>query len=274
MLRAAVRPRMLGLLVLLLAAAVVCGLLGTWQLDRAEIRGARAQAEHEAALEAAAPVPLGDELAPQTAFRGELVARKVSVRGTYEPQGQVLVRDRVHDGARGHLVLTPLRVSDAGGAEPGAGAVLPVVRGWVASPDDAGVPPAGPVDVVGYLQASEQSGGGVTDGQVTAISSAELVGAWGGPIYTGYLVLVSSDPGQPDALALLAPPSTPGTGLNLQNLAYAAQWFIFGAFAVLLWLRVVRDEARGRPAPGSTGPADPAPEDPAPEDIAPGAPAA
>ena len=37
----------------------------------------------------------------------------------------------------------------------------------------------------------------------------------------------------------------PGAGLNIQNLAYAAQWWIFGAFAVLLWLRLVRDEARG-----------------------------
>ena len=256
MLRAAVRPRMLGLLVVLLAAAAVCGMLGAWQLDRAEIRGSRAQAEHEAAIVAADPVPLGDELAPQTTFRGELVARKVTVTGTYEASGQVLVRQRVHDGTSGYLVLTPLRVSDAGGTSgpDAAGAVLPVVRGWVATPQDADVPPVGPVDVVGYLQASEESGDGVEDGEVVAISSAELVGAWGGPIYTGYLVLVASEPGQSGALALLDPPTTPGSELNLQNLAYAAQWWIFGAFAVLLWLRMVRDEARGRPADEPTAP--------------------
>ena len=46
-------------------------------------------------------------------------------------------------------------------------------------------------------------------------------------------------------MALLDPPTKPGAGLNIQNLAYAAQWWIFGAFAVLLWLRLVRDEARG-----------------------------
>ncbi|WP_378122702.1 SURF1 family protein [Cellulomonas gelida] len=257
MLRAAVRPRMLGMLVLLAAAATVCGLLGAWQLDRAEVRGHRAQAEHEASIVAAEPVPLGDELSPQTAFRGELVARKVSVTGSYEPAGQLVVPDRVRDGATGYLVLTPLRVSDAGGASgaQAAGAVLPVVRGWVASPQDADEPPAGPVAVTGYLQASEQAGDGVQDGTVSAISSAELVGEWGGPIYTGYLVLVGSQPAQDPAIALLEPPSTPGSGLNVQNLAYAAQWWIFGGFAAALWLRMVRDEARGRPAgPGPSVP--------------------
>ena len=36
-----------------------------------------------------------------------------------------------------------------------------------------------------------------------------------------------------------------GTGLNLQNLFYALQWWVFGGFAVLLWVRLVRDEAAG-----------------------------
>ena len=260
MLRAAVRPRMLVMALLLAAAATVCGLLGAWQLDRAEVRGHRAQAEHDAQVVAATPVPLGDELSPQTAFRGELVARKVSVTGTYEAAGQVVVPERVHDGEVGYLVLTPLRVSDAGGAQgaQAAGAVLPVVRGWVASPDEVDEPPAGTVAVTGYLQASEQASQQAADavraGRATAISSAELVGEWGGPIYSGYLVLVDSEPAQGATLALLDPPRTPGSGLNVQNLAYAAQWWIFGGFAAALWLRMVRDEARGRPAAeGATG---------------------
>lgn len=237
MLRAAVRPRMLVLLVLLLAAAALCARLGAWQLDRAQVHGADAAERHTAELVAAAPVPLGDVLVPQTTFTGDLVGRKVAVTGTYDADGQLLVTGRAHDGATGLLVLTPLTTTD--------GAVLPVVRGWVATPADADAPPAGTVDVTGYLQASEQAGGGVADGRTDSISSAELLNSWGGPIYTGYLVVSSSDPAQSDDVALLAPPTTPGAGLNIQNLAYAAQWWIFGAFAVLLWLRLVRDEARG-----------------------------
>ncbi|MGY4643348.1 SURF1 family protein [Cellulomonas sp. URHB0016] len=260
LLRAAVRPRMLLLLVLFLAAAAVCAMLGAWQLDRAQVRGARAEDRHVAELVAAPPVPLADVLAPQTSFRGDLVSRKVTVSGTYDAAAQLLVGNRAHDGVTGYLVVTPLR-------EPG-GAVLPVVRGWVATPDDADVPPAGTVTLVGYLQASEQAGDGVRDGRADAISSAELLNVWGGPIYTGYLVVASSDPAQSEEVAILDPPRRPGAGLNLQNLAYAAQWWLFGGFAVLLWLRLVRDEAAGgRPEPraapaGATGPPTP-PEAPA-----------
>ena len=237
MLRAAVRPRMLLLLVVLLAAALLCGRLGAWQLDRAQVHGDAAAERRTTELVAAPAVPLEDVLAPQTTFTGDLVGRRVSVTGTYDAGGQLLVTGRAHDGTTGSLVLTPLRTSD--------GAVLPVVRGWVATPADADPPPTGAVDVTGYLQASEQAGTGTAGGQTDAISSAELLNSWGGPIYTGYLVVSSSEPAQAPTVMLLDPPTTPGAGLNIQNLAYAAQWWIFGAFAVLLWLRMVRDEARG-----------------------------
>lgn len=253
MLRAALRPRMLVILVLLLAAAAVCARLGVWQLDRAQVRGASAEARHTAALAAAPPVPLASVFQPQTSFTGPLVGRKVAVTGTYDPAGQLLVPNRVHDGQPGYLVLTPLHVSTGGSP------VLPVVRGWVASPADADVPPTAPVSLVGYLQVSEEAGSGVADGRTDAISSPVLLNAWGGPIYTGYLVVASSDPAQSSSVVMLDPPTRPGAGLNVQNLSYAAQWWIFGAFAVLLWLRLVRDEARGARDDGDIPPADPVP---------------
>ncbi len=263
--RAARRPRMLLLLLLLLGAAAVCGRLGAWQLDRAEVRGVRAEERHVAELVAADPVPLDDVLAPQTAFHGDMVGRKVAVTGAYDADGQLLVPGRAHDDVTGYLVLTPLRVT---GGAAGDGAVLPVVRGWVASPDDADEPPAGDVDLVGYLQVSESAGSGVRDGQTDAISSPELLNVWGGPIWTGYLVVAASDPAQAPSVVLLDPPRSPGAGLNIQNVAYAAQWWIFGGFAVLLWWRLVRDEAAGRPPEAAATPADP-PATPTPTEPAP-----
>lgn len=240
--RVAVRPRMLGMLALFVAAAVACGLLGAWQLDRARERGEAAQAARRASLAAADPVPLESVLAPQTTFDGDLVGRKVSVTGTYEAAGQLVVTGRARDGATGVLVLTPLRV--------GSGAVLPVVRGWLpagAAPDE---PPAGPVSLVGYLQAGESAGAGITGTTTDAISPAELLHVWTGPIWTGYLVLASSDPAQAAAddggPALLGPPTPTQTGPNLQNLLYALEWFVFAFFAVFLWWRTVLDEAHGR----------------------------
>lgn len=242
--RVARSRRSLGMLALFLAAALVCGLLGAWQLDRARQRGESAQAARQAEMVAADPVPLSSVLAPQTAFPGDLVGRKVSVTGFYEPAGQLLVIGRAHDEVTGSLVLTPLRVPAADGA------VLPVVRGWLpvgAAPDE---PPTGEVEIVGYLQAGESAGSGLDGATTDAVSPPELLHVWEGPIWTGYLVLASSDP-SPAApadggLALLGPPTLGGTGPNLQNLLYALEWFVFGGFAVFLWWRSVLDEARSR----------------------------
>src|SRR5690606_7132454 len=133
--RAALRPRMLGLLVVFLAAAAVCGRLGAWQLERAEVRGA-ASAEREAARGLTAE-PLADLLAPGQTFAGDLVARKVVVTGTYDDDETLLVTGREYDGRTdGYLVLTPLRVLTAEGT-----AVLPVVRGWSPTPEIAAAPP-------------------------------------------------------------------------------------------------------------------------------------
>lgn len=243
-------PRMVGLLILFLAAAAVCGRLGMWQLDRAEIRGAAAEQQRSAEVAAEAPVPIAEVLAPQSTFDGALVGRRVLATGTYQADDQLLVADRVHDGRTGWLVLTPLRVTEG----EGAGAVLPVVRGWVEDADaarSAGVldVPAGTVRVTGYLQAGEDSrqvDGTLPAGTTDSISSAELLTAWGGPIWTGYAVLSVADPVQDDGIALLDPPTRASTGLNIQNLAYSAEWWIFGGFAVLLWVRMLRDEVRRR----------------------------
>lgn len=233
-------PRMLGLLVLLLAVAAVCGRLGMWQLDRAADRAqARAdQAAREAAQ--AEPVPLAEVLEPGDPVTAEMVAVAVAVSG--ELTEQVLVVGRARDGEPGVLVLAGLRVE-------GDGALLPVVRGWV--PDAAAAeslepPPAGSVEVTGWIQVGE-AGGEARDlppGTVDAISPAELVNLWGGPMYSGYLVLSGVEPAQDAALLSLGPPTATSDGPVLQNLAYALQWWIFGGFAVLLWVRMVRDEAR------------------------------
>lgn len=252
------RPRMLGLLLLFLVAASVCARLGVWQLDRAQQRGDLA-AQHAAAEEAAeladeGPEGLGVLLPPQSTFPGDLVGRETWVEGQYDGSQQLLVAGRALDGRTGYLVLTPLRVSDDGTggaswADLSGPPVVPVVRGWVATPDAPGLqPPTGTVHVTGYVQAGESTGqGGLPEGQTDSISAAALAGEWGGPIYSGYVVLSASDPQQDASIALLPRPSIEGgDGLNLQNLFYALQWWIFGGFAVVLWLRLVRDEAHGR----------------------------
>ena len=237
-LRTARSGRMLLALALLLVVAAVCARLGMWQLERAQLRGDAAAAERAAELAAQPPADLRDLLAPRSSFSGDLVGQPVVVSGEFGTD-ELLVPGRVLGGRVGFLVLTPLTTDD--------GAVLPVVRGWVADASLAPAP-AGPVRVTGYLQAGEAAGDPVPDGQVGAVSPAELVNRWGGPIYTGYLVVSDVEPTQ-SGVALLPPPTAQGTGMSLQNLAYALQWWIFGALAVLLWLRMVRDAARDALSP-------------------------
>jgi cytochrome oxidase assembly protein ShyY1 len=268
---------MIGLLAVLLAFAALCGSLGAWQLDRAYARGDAAQQKELdaklAAEEARGPEGLGTVLAPQTTFTGKLVGDLVWVRGTYEADGQVLVPDRALGGRTGYLVLTPLRVSDDGtsGASwqglSGGAPVVPVVRGWVATPADAPAAPSGTVRVNGYLQASEATTGTghtLPEGQVDSVSSAQLANRWGGPIYSGYVVLRDSDPAADPAVLVLPRPQVEGSGdVNLQSMSYAFQWWLFAVFAVFVWWRIVRDQrdhenaalasGDGAPAPGGRG---------------------
>ena len=56
----------------------------------------------------------------------------------------------------------------------------------------------------------------------------------------------AGQPVAPGAVALTAVPPAPvdeGGGLGLRNAAYALQWWLFGAFALLLWWRMVRQDA-------------------------------
>lgn len=239
---------MIGFLVLLLAVALVCGLLGRWQLDRAQLRGEQAEMERRAELAGAAPVDLLDALVPGQSFAAENVGRRVVVVGEYLPQGQLLVVDRVAEGRVGRLVLTPLRVSAPGSGHDGA--IVPVVRGWVPNetePSDSNsglAVPAGEVEVTGFLQSGEAMGELLADGLTDSISPAALVNHWGGPGFTGYLVQSGGSPAPDAALTLLPMPTNDNVGFNLRNLFYALQWWLFGGAAFALWIRLVRDDAQ------------------------------
>ncbi|MHB1064207.1 MAG: SURF1 family protein [Georgenia sp.] len=264
--RAAATPRMIGIFVLLFAAALVCIRLGAWQLDRAALRGAsEAEAAHAERI-AEDPVPLEDVLRAQTSFTTAELARPVSVTGSFDPGQQLLVPGRSVAGQDAVLVITALRVGEG----PDTGAMLPVLRGWVpadsittdgaaAAPVDAATArrlgvPTGEQRVTGHLGGSEVGDpASYPTGMTGAISTAALANLWGGPTFSGYLVEFSEAadgtrlPAGPSGLPHASPPtSAVESGLNIQNLAYALEWVIFAGFAMFIWWRMVRDEVRYR----------------------------
>lgn len=263
MLKIAVTPQKILLLIVFLAAAAVCARLGIWQLDRAYERANLAEEHAKAEATEQTPDPLGSVLRPQETFGGSLVGKLVTVTGTFDSSSRLLVAGRQLEGETGYLVLEPLVVEDDGsnGAswqDLSGNPKLPVVRGWV--PQDA-VDTDGQISdewaakiesspsstsIVGWLQAGESTlDSNLPEGQTNSISSAALANAWGSPIYSGYLVVQSAEPAQTSELLLLPRPQVEGgEGLNLQNLFYALQWWVFGAFAIALWLRLLADEAK------------------------------
>jgi cytochrome oxidase assembly protein ShyY1 len=141
------KPRWLGLLGVLVVLLVAFTVLGLWQLSVAR-DDARREALAQAPTQAA--VALDQVLRPHTAFPAEASGRPVTMTGTYDASGQVLVVDRRLDGTSGSWVVTPLVVD-------GSGARIAVLRGFV--PDESGRGPApasaAPLTVTGTLAPSE-----------------------------------------------------------------------------------------------------------------------
>ena len=233
MLRTALRPRYLGLLALVVLVCVAFGWLGRWQLGVAE-----SSAYREAVAEARAqePVELTSVLEPHAPFRDDLSSRPVTASGRYSAQGQLLVPDRRLDGTSGMWVLTPFVVD-------GSGATLPVVRGFVEEEADAGPPPEGGLRITGGLAPGESPvEDRVTEGRIGSVDLSLLVNTWPGDLYNGFVFLESETPATGPQLTKVPTPLG-DTGIRWRNAAYAVQWWIFAAFAVWIWVRLVRDEA-------------------------------
>jgi cytochrome oxidase assembly protein ShyY1 len=240
-LRTALKPRWLALLAVVLVAAAVMARLGEWQLDRARQKGER---ERLAAAAAHPAVPVQQLLPVGTAFPASAVGRRVTAHGRWDRAHQILVPGRRLGDAAGLWVLTPLRLAD--------GSAVAVVRGWT---PDAGTAastapalPAGDVDLAGVLRPSEPVDdlrpGALADappGQVPLAAAALLVQVWPYPLADGYIVQTSPTP----AGGLRAVPPEPPAGLAFQNLSYALQWWLFSAFGLFFWWRLVRDDHRG-----------------------------
>ncbi len=238
--RTAMRPRWLAVLAVVLVAATGMARLGEWQLQRARDNGGAARR----AAAARPAVPLTSLMAPQHRFPADAAGRSVQVSGRWDAAGQLLVAGRVQAGVRGWWVLTPLLLDD--------GAAVPVVRGWTSDPGAAPAPaPAGPVQLTGVLLPGEPGvnrapgqASGLPAGQLDRIDPAELVQRWTYPIYTGFVV-AGSGPAVVPATLTPVTVGSPDGGLALQNLSYAVQWWLFAAFGLFLWCRLVRDDHRG-----------------------------
>ncbi|ANS80458.1 Cytochrome oxidase biogenesis protein Surf1, facilitates heme A insertion [Serinicoccus hydrothermalis] len=244
MIRTALKPAWLALLALLVVVVVSFYELGMWQLGVSSNSASREFAQEQ---ESRPTVPIGEVVSPRSTFPADGAGRSVEVEGSYDATLQFLVPDRLLDGRSGSWVVTPVRTETGSGP-----ALLPVVRGFVTSPQDAGTPGAGAVTLTGTLAPSESPGPtGLPEGQRGSIDTADLANDWDAPIYDAFIFLVDEEPTLTDGSVQRVPPPVFGeNGVVWRNVGYGLQWFVFAGFAIYMYFRFLHDAARREAADG------------------------
>jgi cytochrome oxidase assembly protein ShyY1 len=220
----------------MLVAVAIAGGLGLWQFDAWHIH--RADAARN--LTERSPVALGTVMTGDSPFPGRQVGLPVRFTGQWTGDN-VYVAGRYLHGHRGYWVVTAALVD-------GTSSAMPVVRGWSRGTD---VPaPTGATEVTGWLQPTEGSGpidDDPHDDVIPTMRIASLVEHVDADLYSGYVAAkVVPDPVAGD-LVPVPPPSVPTVSMftAARNLFYGIEWWVFGAFALFIWVRWCLDSLAG-----------------------------
>ncbi len=204
--------------------ALVCVVLGLWQLDRLQER----RAANVAALEASSAPPV--RLEGGAALSASLSGRQVSAEGHYDHAHDVVLRGRAYGGSPGVEIVSPQVL------QGGRTAVL-VNRGFIPTPDAVtvqtdSVREFGSVRVKGTALAVPSGtgaplarGGGTTWSRLDLEALIKRMPYQLAPVY----IRQSPDAALPRFPRRLDPlPLDDGP-----HLSYAIQWFAFAAMAVV-----------------------------------------
>ncbi len=235
--------RWIGFAVFVLLLAAVCTRLGFWQmhklelrLDRNDIITAHFGDEPRTLMDA---LPAGNEVDRSTEWT------RVKAVGTYDLEHQLTVKFTTRDSAPGVDVVTPLVLAD--------GTAVLVDRGWIATDNnvaqpDVPEPPAGEVEIMGWLRQNNGAGGNAvkpSEGQIRAISSDALADFVPYELANGYINLQEQTPASATPLAVEPKPEL-GQG---PHFFYALQWWFFALLAVVGYFWFARAEAKERRNP-------------------------
>jgi cytochrome oxidase assembly protein ShyY1 len=255
-LKTAVKPKWIAALVFALAVSAVLVLLSQWQFSRSLEKDVAPPSVTEKVQ------PLLDTMAPGHLMTGDIEGQMVTAQGHFDPSKQVLVPSRLQDGNEGYWAVAGFVVD---GAVPPVGSaatkevVIAVARGWVASVNDVPAVPVGAVELTGRLLNSEGPvlKKDLPEGQVAALSSAELTNRWNVSMYASLIVSFNEvvDGQEVGAAAAnaavknaLVPITVTATDqndkINWLNIFYSIEWAVFAGFAVFLWWRLVADDYR------------------------------
>ncbi len=250
------RGRWLISTILVALAAILFLVLCGWQLQRRSQRLA-ANAHILARLEQPALNVTGEILDPVDAD-----LRRATVRGVYDYDREIVLRNRTWNELPGVHVLVPLRIT---GSDDGRGAPVAILvdRGWI--PYDAAAPAqraeyhnaSGEVEVTGVLRQSETRRGSISpvdplptlDNRVDAWHRVDLPKIRQQLPYALLAVYLEEEvpPGQTPRFF---PKPQPDISLDEgSHLFYAIQWFAFAVIAVGGYAAYYHQRTRpGKPA--------------------------
>ena len=226
--RVARRPKWIAALFLALGVAAVFAALGQWQLNRSIEQATVLERDTESVA------PLESLAIPQSVVTSDASGRMVSVECHFIDGDDIVLTNRRTLAGEGQWLVRHCQTPE--------GHSLAVVLGFSDTDIEPGMYPADSEEVIGrYVPTESPQQSDFMAGEMSTVAIAELLNLWAdpGPVYGGYVVAAQA----PQGLQTIGtePPPTQSE-LNWLNLFYAVQWVIFGAFALYLWWRLVRDE--------------------------------
>ncbi len=238
------RRLLLHTVVLLAVVAMVTA--GFWQLHRLSERR-----ERNSAISSRSRLPIA-ELQDLVGLDANFDAgraneyRLVRAVGVYQPEDQVLIRNRTYLGTAGFWALTPMRLQ--------SGRVVAINRGWIPHGVGTGAPvadfapAAGMVEVIGLVRSTVTAAGiqqaDPSEGVLTEMARpdlARLAQQLESELLPVYVQLQTQTPPAGE-LPIAVPPPELGEG---SHLAYAVQWFVFATIALVGYPLILR--RLGRP---------------------------
>ncbi|MCY4258251.1 MAG: SURF1 family protein [bacterium] len=239
------RRFVLHFVVLLAVVAMVTA--GFWQLHRLDERQHRnaviSDRSEQPSIGLESLIHVGQPLADAR----NLEYRRVSAVGMFEPEGEVLIRNRTYQSSPGYWVLTPLRLV--------SGALVAVNRGWVPFGVGSGgdraayAPPAQTTTVNGLLRATVTASGLQQPDPAAGVlvemarpDLARLAVQLDGDLLPAYIQMTSQMPAAELDLPLLVAEPELDEG---SHLTYAVQWFLFASVAAVGYPLILR--RLGRP---------------------------
>jgi len=250
MYRFAFRPMWILSHVLVAALIVSMVNLGFWQLRRLDTRKAtNALVSENAGGKPVLFETFLDNLGSSSI--DEQRYRSVEIQGTFDPSGEVAVRNRTLEGAPGRWIATPLRPADGGPAVLVMRGFVPQAVNDTTAPFESVAPPPGVVRIAGWIQPTQTRGAiGPTDpptGRLDELARLDVgrVAEQFGDLQPFWVQQYAQDPPQPDGrpTPVVLPLADEGN-----HFSYAMQWFIFTLIAVIGYPIVLRREARRRRA--------------------------